>query len=396
MWSRARVSVSGTIRLNEAMSDIIRVTAEIVAVEAPITLDLLTTRIAEGYGVNATKRVRQAIDRAVATLVRRGEFTRDGDTLLRSGPVTVRVPKERDPTSFRDIDQLPPREVAVAVTSLLDDARGLASDELVVSLARLFGFKRTGAKIRQAIEEVVRSLVDEGLVSHRRDGTLQTGEAELPDETPVASEGDLATLIQQGESSHLEFKSTLRTDLSRGSAMKELEKVVAKTIAGFLNGGGGTLLIGVADDGSTVGLEPDYRTLGKKGDRDGFELHLMQVLGRAVGTAALAFVRVNIHKLEEKDVCRVDVRPSRSRSSSPKGRTPSSTSDSATPRNRCRSPTPTSTSGTTGTSTRSSRVKCVGCGRRSWGVFDGSSPRSWVTRLRMLGEDTYGLDARGV
>jgi predicted HTH transcriptional regulator len=180
----------------------------------------------------------------------------------------------------------------------------------VVALARLFGFKRTGAKIRQAIEEVVRSLIDEGLVSHRRDGTLQTGEAELPDETPAASEGDLAALIQQGESSHLEFKSTLRTDLSRGSVMKELEKVVAKTIAGFLNGGGGTLLIGVADDGSTVGLEPDYRTLGQKGDRDGFELHLMQVLGRAVGTAALAFVRVNIHKLEEKDVCRVDVRRS--------------------------------------------------------------------------------------
>jgi hypothetical protein len=294
----------------EAMSDIIRASAEIIAVEAPITLELLTARIAAGYGVNATKRVRQSVDRAVATLVRRGEITQEGETLLGSAPVAVRVPTEQDPASFRDIDQLPPRELAVAVTSLLEDARGLSSDELVVALARLFGFKRTGARIRQGIEDVVLSLIDEGLVSYRRDGTLQKGEAELPDETRPAQEGDLQALIQQGESSHLEFKSTLRTDTTRGSVMKELEKVVSKTVAGFLNGGGGTLLIGVADDGAIVGLEPDYRTLGQKGDRDGFELHVMQVLGRAVGAAALAFVRVSIHKLEEKDVCRIDVRRS--------------------------------------------------------------------------------------
>ena len=90
--------------------------------------------------------------------------------------------------------------------------------------------------------------------------------------------------------------------------MKELEKVVAKTVAGFLNAHGGTLLIGVADDGSIYGLTSDYRSLGRKGDRDGFELHLMQVLGRALGTAPLSFVRVTIHEIDGDDVCRVDVR----------------------------------------------------------------------------------------
>ena len=55
--------------------------------------------------------------------------------------------------------------------------------------------------------------------------------------------------------------------------------------------GAGPLLIGVDDAGATVGLGADYRSL-KKPDRDGFELHLQQVIGRDHATTLGTMARV--------------------------------------------------------------------------------------------------------
>ena len=92
-----------------------------------------------------------------------------------------------------------------------------------------------------------------------------------------------------GEGAHLEYKSTLRTSASTGEKMPVLETAVIKTVAAFANSReGGTLLIGVADDGTVHGLASDYATLHKDGkdDRDLFMLHLNQVLSNALGLAA--------------------------------------------------------------------------------------------------------------
>ena len=65
-----------------------------------------------------------------------------------------------------------------------------------------------------------------------------------------------------------EYKATLRTHADSGEQFKPLETASLKTIAAFLNSRtGGTLLIGVADDGTVHGLEADYATRSKK-DQD--------------------------------------------------------------------------------------------------------------------------------
>ena len=123
----------------------------------------------------------------------------------------------------------------------------------------------------------------------------------------------IGELLGRGEDKHLEFKSTLRWDLVNGAKSKLLEAVVVKTVAGFLNStDGGTLLIGVADDGSLVGLEPDYATLrkGGKADADLFQLHLTQLVANAVGMAAATNVTTQVHTVDSHDVCRVHVPPS--------------------------------------------------------------------------------------
>lgn len=115
------------------------------------------------------------------------------------------------------------------------------------------------------------------------------------------------------ESGHLEYKSSLRTRSRTGEVYKPLETASLKTIAAFANNrDGGTLLIGVADDGSVAGLASDYASLRKAGkdDRDVFQLHLVNIVAAAMGAAAAATLSVQLHSVNGGDVCRVHVRPS--------------------------------------------------------------------------------------
>jgi type I restriction enzyme R subunit len=123
----------------------------------------------------------------------------------------------------------------------------------------------------------------------------------------------IGELLEREEDRYLEFKSTLRWDLEKGEKSRLVEGAVIKTVAGLLNSEfGGTLVIGVADDHSIVGLEHDYATLRKAGRDDGdmFVLHLDQVVENAVGLAAATKVTATIHHVDGHDVCRVHVEPS--------------------------------------------------------------------------------------
>jgi type I restriction enzyme R subunit len=120
-------------------------------------------------------------------------------------------------------------------------------------------------------------------------------------------------LGSKGENAHLEYKATLRTGDDTGELIKALETASLKTVAAFANSeDGGTLLIGIADDGSVHGLASDYDSLRKPGkdDRDVFQLHLSQILVNALGEAAASNVRVQLHTVDGADICRVHVPPS--------------------------------------------------------------------------------------
>jgi Putative DNA-binding domain len=138
---------------------------------------------------------------------------------------------------------------------------------------------------------------------HRRLLSLDALKAEL--------NKDLPSIIRQGEGPLVEFKSTLRWDMQEDRINRGLEQVVLKTLAGFFNSYiGGTLLIGVADNGELVGLEKDYQTL-KKPNQDGFEQALMTVISTNLGADLCPLVHVLFHVIDNKEVCRVIVSPAK-------------------------------------------------------------------------------------
>ena len=118
---------------------------------------------------------------------------------------------------------------------------------------------------------------------------------------------DPLKLIEDGESAFVEFKETLRYDVRKGEVSKELEKVIMKTIVGFLNADGGTLIIGVNDDGKVTGLENDFKALPKK-NRDGFENHLSMLIKTMIGLSFSKYVSVKFDKIDGKEICIVNVR----------------------------------------------------------------------------------------
>lgn len=113
---------------------------------------------------------------------------------------------------------------------------------------------------------------------------------------------NITTLIEQGESDFVEFKSSLRWDLHQQSINKKLEYVVARTIAAFLNSEGGHLLIGIEDDGKVIGLDLDYKAFGKKQNRDGFLLCLTDVINHYLGKHCHEYIRVSVRSLENQDI----------------------------------------------------------------------------------------------
>jgi len=113
-------------------------------------------------------------------------------------------------------------------------------------------------------------------------------------------------LIKLGETSELEFKSSFRYDYQQQLVNKDLESVIAKSIAAFSNAKGGTLLIGVDDDGNVLGLEKDINTLKRK-DIDFFENTLRAFLNK---TFSVSFVTQNLKVkfpvIDGKAICRID------------------------------------------------------------------------------------------
>jgi hypothetical protein len=129
---------------------------------------------------------------------------------------------------------------------------------------------------------------------------------------PAASEErtelDLENLIVHGESEGVEFKSTLRVNMHTGSPDKRMEHSVLKTIAGFLNTSGGTLIIGVSDDGTPVGIDTDGFP-----NEDKMSLHFVNIVKERIGPQAMTGMHIHFEEYEDNRVFVVRCR----RSSSP-------------------------------------------------------------------------------
>lgn len=115
------------------------------------------------------------------------------------------------------------------------------------------------------------------------------------------------------ENQNLEYKSSFRFDVNRfkitgeKAPNKNVEKEIVKTLAAFANAEGGTLYVGVDDDGSVLGLEGDYDLLKKPGS-DRFEVELKNSL-KSYFKNKLIFdhIKIDFPVMQEKEICTITV-----------------------------------------------------------------------------------------
>lgn len=152
--------------------------------------------------------------------------------------------------------------------------------------------------------------------------------------------------IRDDESETLEFKSTFFTPILDDKQKQELEKKEQelkncknekhkeslnkdidgikgksaknliihsslKTLCGFANKRGGTLLIGVSDNKSIIGLENDYNELPGKKNRDGFGLFFDSKIKEYFNPSFAALLKREFLKFPEGDVLIVEVQKSK-------------------------------------------------------------------------------------
>jgi len=107
-------------------------------------------------------------------------------------------------------------------------------------------------------------------------------------------------LIKAGESERLEFKATVRWNLQKDKAGKEIEVAWLKGVVGFLNTTGGVLLIGVEDDGTIAGLERDNFTNDDKCLR-----HIDSLISTHIGLEFSRFIHFSIVEIAGKKIVEI-------------------------------------------------------------------------------------------
>ena len=130
-------------------------------------------------------------------------------------------------------------------------------------------------------------------------GGLRSGNREKED--PVLR---VHRLINEGEGNRVEFKSTIRVNLKNGKNGKEIEFAWLKAVIAFLNSDGGTLLIGVADNGKILGLDTDNFE-----NDDRCLLHIKNLFNQHVGAEFSDFVDFTLVEVDDHKIVTADCRP---------------------------------------------------------------------------------------
>lgn len=146
--------------------------AELVKNEGPVHFDYAVRRLAAAWGIKrAGYKVALATKEAVNLCLRDRRMTIKGSFLWPIGlrEVAVRVPVEGVPDSMRKPEYIPPEEIESAMRSVAQYALGISVESLIVETARLFGFDRTGEKVRESFLEVYGELLRKGKLACTND-----------------------------------------------------------------------------------------------------------------------------------------------------------------------------------------------------------------------------------
>jgi very-short-patch-repair endonuclease len=165
LYERANLTAYSSYEFHDPgnLECLVRALTQLLEVEAPVERDYAIKRLAESQdifrrGSRVVEAGRKAIQRAVSRNIaeRRGSFL----WLPAQELEFVRTPDPYQPETRREIEQIPPEEIDLALAKLREASGAQDDEQLVIQVARVLGFDRTGARIQKVLKQRLRSLRD--------------------------------------------------------------------------------------------------------------------------------------------------------------------------------------------------------------------------------------------
>lgn len=158
-WNR------GTHRGKNNLPDIAGMVQAVVKVEQPIHMELVYKRVGQGLTTGRiTQGIRDKIDSAIKAHMQ-GKIIVEDQFVRLTGSTTVQARRSPLGAPDRTIEHIAIPEIAAAMEIILVGAYGMDRSVLYTETAKIFGFERTGVKIKQRMNEAVDYLVRTGKVS---------------------------------------------------------------------------------------------------------------------------------------------------------------------------------------------------------------------------------------
>jgi hypothetical protein len=163
----------------------------------------------------------------------------------------------------------------------------------------------TSSKL-QSLQEILTQLQQElGLNPKNVSVLMEKYDAIQQPLKSMSQEDEVLGMIRKGEGKFIEFKQTFSRNLATSKKDVIIEKASLKTLVGFLNAYGGTLLIGVTDKGDVAGIEQDIFN-----SPDSYLLHFRNTINSKIGPEFYPHIDYDIVSILGKRILKVVCRPS--------------------------------------------------------------------------------------
>jgi len=166
----------------------------------------------------------------------------------------------------------------------------------------------TQHKLRE-LKDVIENFNREIALNPTSSASIQGQLSRMLEAIAVLTDADkVRAIIREGESKRIEFKESLSLDVKKQTKESYIEQSSLKTIVAFLNTDGGTLLIGVSDDGQICGVDGEIEKFHKKTDK--FLLHFKNLLKSKIGEEFYPFIDNRLVKVDDVNVLLVECKAS--------------------------------------------------------------------------------------
>ncbi|MEN8893300.1 MAG: DUF3320 domain-containing protein, partial [Planktotalea arctica] len=139
------------------MNVLVDLVTKIVSEEGPIHRDLVARRVASAFGKARTGgRIQAVSDEALGRSVKKSSILLDGDFAMTNAQRNECPVRDRSAGgSPTKADLIPPTEIRAAAGRVLAESGEMPREDLIVSIARLLGFAKTGKELQAQIESVL-------------------------------------------------------------------------------------------------------------------------------------------------------------------------------------------------------------------------------------------------